>query len=32
MMLRIAELMPQEYHGAYEKVTSPEMTFAKLVE
>lgn len=32
MMMQIAELMPQEYRGAYEKVTSPEKTFVKVVE
>lgn len=32
MMLRIAELMPPEYHGAYEKVTPEEKCFTKVVE
>ena len=32
MMLRIAELMPLEYHGEYEKVTPPEKPFTKVVE
>lgn len=32
MMLRIAKLMPQEYRGAYEKVTPPEKTFTKGVQ
>lgn len=32
MMMQIAELMPQEYRGAYEKVTLPERTFVKIVE
>lgn len=32
MMLRIAELMPPEYHGEYEKVTPPEKPFTKVVE
>jgi len=32
MMLRIAELMPQEYQGEYEKVTPREKTFTKVVE
>ena len=32
MMLRIAELMPQEYHGEYEKVTPPAKPYTKVVE
>ena len=32
MMLRIAELMPLEYRGEYEKVTPPEKPFTKVVE
>ena len=32
MMLRIAELMPPEYHGAYEKVTLGEKRYTKVVE
>ena len=32
MMLRIAELMPLEYHGEYENVTLPEKPFTKVVE
>lgn len=32
MMLRIAELMPQEYQGEYEKVTFPEKSFTKAVQ
>ncbi len=32
MMLHIAKLMPQEYHGAYEKVTPPEKSFTKVVQ
>jgi 1-acyl-sn-glycerol-3-phosphate acyltransferase len=32
MMLRIAELMPPEYRGEYEKVTPPEKPFTKVVE
>ena len=32
MMLRIAELMPSEYHGAYEKVTFGEKRYTKVVE
>jgi len=32
MMLRIAELMPPEYYGEYEKVTPPEKPFTKVVE
>lgn len=32
MMLRIAELMPHEYHGEYENVTPPEKPFTKVVE
>lgn len=32
MMLRIAELMPLEYHGEYENVTPPEKPFTKVVE
>lgn len=32
MMLRIAELMPPEYHGEYENVTPPEKPFTKVVE
>jgi 1-acyl-sn-glycerol-3-phosphate acyltransferase len=32
MMLRIAELMPPEYRGEYEKVTPPEKPFTKIVE
>jgi len=32
MMLRIAELMPPEYHGVYEKVTLDEKRYTKLVE
>ncbi|HEY5731543.1 MAG TPA: lysophospholipid acyltransferase family protein [Anaerolineales bacterium] len=31
MMLHIAKLMPQEYHGAYQKVTPLEKTFTKVV-
>ncbi len=32
MMLRIAELMPPEYRGEYEKVTPPEKPFTRVVE
>lgn len=32
MMLRIAELMPPEYHGAYEKVTLGEKRYTKVVQ
>lgn len=32
MMLRIAELMPLEYHGEYENVTPPERPFTRVVE
>lgn len=32
MMLRIAELMPPEYHGAYEKVTLGETRYTRVVE
>lgn len=32
MMLRIAELMPPEYHGSYEKVTFSENRYTKVVE
>ncbi|HSG43570.1 MAG TPA: hypothetical protein VLA72_10495, partial [Anaerolineales bacterium] len=32
MMLRIAELMPSEYHGSYEKVTPGEKQYTKVVE
>jgi len=32
MMLRIAELMPPEYHGEYEKVTLGEKRYTKVVE
>lgn len=32
MMLRVAELMPPEYRGEYEKVTLPEKPFTKIVE
>ena len=32
MMLRIAELMPQEYWGEYEKVTLGEKSYTKVVE
>jgi hypothetical protein len=32
MMLRIAELMPLEYHGEYENVPSPERPFTRVVE
>lgn len=32
MMLRIAELMPPEYHGEYEKVTFEEKRYTRLVE
>jgi len=32
MMLRIAELIPPEYHGAYEKVTFGENRYTKIVE
>jgi len=32
MMMQIAELMPLEYRGEYEKVTLPEKTFVKIVE
>ena len=32
MMLRIAELMPTEYHGAYEKVTLGKKQYTKIVE
>jgi hypothetical protein len=32
MMLRIAELMPPEYHGAYEKVTLGEKRYTRVVE
>ncbi|MEW6286185.1 MAG: lysophospholipid acyltransferase family protein [Chloroflexota bacterium] len=32
MMLRIAELLPPEYRGEYEKVTSPEKPFTRVVE
>lgn len=32
MMLRIAELLPREYRGEYEKVTPPEKPFTRVVE
>jgi 1-acyl-sn-glycerol-3-phosphate acyltransferase len=32
MMVRIAELMPQEYRGEYEKVTAAEKQFTEVVE
>ena len=32
MMLRLAELLPSAYHGAYEKVTKNEKTLTKSVE
>jgi 1-acyl-sn-glycerol-3-phosphate acyltransferase len=32
MMLRIAELLPPEYRGEYEKVTPPEKPFTRVVE
>ena len=32
MMMRIAELMPPEYRGYYEKVTPPAKSFTKVVE
>jgi len=32
MMLRIAELMPPEYHGEYEKVTLREARYTRVVE
>lgn len=32
MMIRIAELMPQEYHGEYKKVTLSEKAYTKVVE
>lgn len=31
MMMRIAELIPQRYHGEYEKVTLPEKAYTKVV-
>jgi hypothetical protein len=32
MMLRIADLLPAEYHGAYEKVTLGEKRYTRVVE
>ena len=32
MMLKIAELMPPEYHGEYKKVTLGEKRYIKVVE
>ncbi|GAB4455844.1 MAG: lysophospholipid acyltransferase family protein [Anaerolineales bacterium] len=32
MMLRLAELLPPEYRGEYEKVTPPEKPFTRVVE